>query len=47
MYLALSTLHHGDIYESPCVEDSLVCASLGDLLLLLRLDFRGLRLDFA
>jgi hypothetical protein len=46
-YLALATWHQRDVHEPPGVQVTLVRAALRRLLLLLRLDLGGLRLDFA
>ena len=45
-YLPLATGHR-DIDKAAGVQHPLASAALGQLLLLLRLDLRGLRLDFA
>lgn len=42
-----SSPRHGDVDEAAGVCDALLGAALGRLLLLLGLDFGGLRLDFA
>jgi len=46
VHLSLAT-GHGDVHETASVLDSLLCAALGGLLLLLRLNLGSLRLDLT
>ena len=46
VHLSLAT-SHGDVHETAGVRDSLLCAALGGLLLLLGLNLGSLRLDLT
>jgi len=47
VHSSLATRKCGNVDETTVVEDPLLCAALGSLLLLLLVDFGGLRLDFT